>query len=420
MNRNLVIKLDKELLVLITIIYYTSKLLWDNLIPYVFTFGFIALCGMYAVRYILSIKRKQDLLLLAYMGLFSIYIVVNAIYKDDSSQIARAVYEYIVYALPFFLILYCLPYVDMYSLSRKVIRWGALICILSWYEYFTRSHLLNIRSGNTGILYGGSYAFRASVFARSALAQGVIIGLFTIFAFSLYMNDHKKINLIYTVFFFISILTTSSRGPLVSTAAAIFAMYMIKIILLEKSSSRKIISSAIIITILMFLLFILTSDFQTGNETVDYFLLRTRNILNWESDAGNVGRLSRWNWALSLYKSNPWFGIGPSKTGSWGIDSLGVTESGVLKRLCELGIVGFGMHYFFVIIVSISSLKVIKRLNYWKVTEMMQFIGLLIMIVVNDFIVQSTEEPAVCFIMWFALAGMVYFQNSDKLIKDTI
>ena len=156
-------------------------------------------------------------------------------------------------------------------------------------------------------------------------------------------------------------------------------------------------------------MFVLLSDFQTNNEAVNYFLLRIRNILNWDSDAGNVGRISRWKWALMLYKSNPFWGIGPSKTGSWGVASLGVTESGVLKRLCELGIFGFCMHYFFVSIILIKSIRAIAKMNRINKISVIMFIGILTIIIVNDFILQSTEEPSVCFIMWFSIAGLISY-----------
>lgn len=408
MNKKLIFKFDKEFIVFITVVYYTSKLLWDNMIPYMFTLGYIALSGFFFMKYIQKLNKKK-LLLCIYFVIFATYIIMNAYFKDNLSQLYRAVYEYIIYALPFFLLIYCMPYVNVERLSEKIVKWGLVLGILSWYEYFTKSYILNIHSDNTGILYGGSYAFRAAVFARSELAQGVILGFFTVIAFSLYMRMRKKKYLFYMFFLFASILTTSSRGPLVATLAAILTIYMLNIILVEHSSSKKIISTFGITLGCIAIMFVLLSDFQTNNEAVNYFLLRIRNILNWDSDAGNVGRISRWKWALMLYKSNPFWGIGPSKTGSWGIGSLGVTESGVLKRLCELGIFGFCMHYFFVSIILIKSVGAIAKMNRINKISVIMFIGILTIIIVNDFILQSTEEPSVCFIMWFSIAGLISY-----------
>ncbi len=410
MNRKLVLKFDKELLLFLTIVYYTSKLLWDNLVPYVFTFGFIGICLLFTLKYIRRIRATSDLLILLYMLVFSLYIVINAVFKDDSTQLVRAIYEYIVYALPFFLVLYCLPSVNVKSLCEKTEKWGVIIALLSWYEYITRTHLLNIHS-SSGILYGGDYAFRATVFARSALAQGVIVGFFSIVAFSLFIYYRRRTHLFLSIFFYISILTTSSRGPLVSTTVALAAIYIIKISIIDKSSWKKILSSILIIAIFLLVYYILTSDFRTSNETINYFLLRIRNIINWNSDAGNLGRISRWRWSITLFESNPWFGIGPSKTGSWGAASLGVTESGILKRLCELGIIGFTMHYAFVIVIVVSGLKSMRMHDESAYVNPLLYFGSIFLILTNDFILQSTEEPSVCFIMWFALAGIVYIRD---------
>lgn len=414
MNEHLIIKFDKELLVFITVVYYTSKLLWDNIIPYAFTFGYIAICGWYLCKYIVQIK-KNKIKLIGYFFFFSLYIVLDAAFQDDNSQLIRAIYEYIIYPLPFFLIMVCLPYIDIKAISYKIVRFGGVIAVLSWYEYFTKSHLLNIHSGNTGILYGGSYAFRAAVFARSDLAQGVILGFFTIVAFYNYLQNKLLSNFLIMLFLLVSIFTTSSRGPLVSTVVGIFVMYLLNMIYIERSSLKKVVSFVIAVICCLGILFLLTSNIQTGNEMLDYFLLRTRNIINWESDAGNVGRISRWKWAINLYKSSPIFGIGPSKTGSWGNASIGVTESGVLKRLCELGIVGFIMHYTFVACISFSSICLLKKTDSDIRLNMLLFLGLFMLVFCNDFIVQSTEEPSVCFIMWFALAGMLYLL--DELEK---
>ncbi len=413
MDRRFILKINKELLLYITIIYYTSKLLWDSMVPFVFTIGTLIVCLWYTIKWISSISCKKDLVLIAYMLLFSLYIIFDAIINDEKPQLYRAIYEYIFYALPFFLVLYCLPKVNLSNLTKKSVWLGIIISILSWYEYLSRTHLLNVHKGrSTGILYGGDYAFRSACFSRSALSHGVILGFFAVMAFSRYLRSLKKKDLIITIFLFFSILTTSSRGPLVSATIALFVMYILYSIYVEHGSVKKMISVSLIFVIVILCLFILFSDFQVGNPTIDYFLLRIRNIINWSSDAGNVGRISRWQWSIELFKRNPILGIGPSKTGSWGEGSLGVTESGVLKRLCELGIVGFALHYLFICVVFISSFKRIKSSKYDISQKIIQFLGILFLIITNDFIVQSTEEPAVCFIMWFSLAGLIYLQRN--------
>lgn len=96
MNKKLIFKFDKEFIVFITVVYYTSKLLWDNMIPYMFTLGYIALSGFFFMKYIQKLNKKK-LLLCIYFVIFATYIIMNAYFKDNLSQLYRAVYEYIIY-----------------------------------------------------------------------------------------------------------------------------------------------------------------------------------------------------------------------------------------------------------------------------------------------------------------------------------
>ena len=108
-----------------------------------------------------------------------------------------------------------------------------------------------------------------------------------------------------------------------------------------------------------------------------------------------------------------WFGVGPSQTGSWNLNGLyGVTESGILKRFCELGIVGVALHYSFVFNVFINGLKCYKK-NYKNDRSIIFYIGLFIAVFVDDITLQATEEIIVAFFMWFALAGI---ENTSRSI----
>lgn len=182
-------------------------------------------------------------------------------------------------------------------------------------------------------------------------------------------------------------------------------MFIINQYRVSKKIDRKIATWICIVLILLIAFLFLTSTFTTGNETVDYFLYRLRKIIDWSGDAGNLGRIKFWNISMNWFREDRLFGIGPSKTGSWGSGSLGVTESGVLKRLCELGIVGFSMFYLLIFIAvkqGISAYK--KNSSHCKLIYIL-FFGIIGMIMINDITVQSTEEIMVSYILMFALGG---------------
>lgn len=405
-KRRFMLKIDEEFVLTIMIVYYTSKLLWDTLIPSVLSLLFIGIAFFYVIKYLFSPLKKNDLGLIVFSLVFVIYIIMNAIFKDDSVQRLRAIYEYILYAFPLLGFLYIYPRVDLLNVVKKLSVYGLVIAGLSWYEYFSRRFIIPIHNSG-GILYGGNYAFRSAVFSRSALSHGIVLGFFALLLFYIYMNEKSKKNLIFTLFVFASILTTSSRGPLVATVAGILISYFLHLRVNERGSIKQYLGIAFLVLLLGGIVFVMNSSFVTGNQTIDYFLLRTRTITDWSGDAGNVGRISRWNWSIQLYNTNKLWGIGPSKTGSWGAASIGVTESGVLRRLCELGLVGFGLHYVFIIVIIVRSIKKMRYLSKRSQNMIILFLGLLAMVLINDITVQSTEEPTVCFVMWFAVAGLI-------------
>ncbi len=401
------IRLSNNLIIIILYMYILNKLLWDKMVPFVFTTLFFGVSILFFAKFIHNNSHsKLTIRLLVIYVFFSIYVMANAFVQDTNIQMIRSFYEYILYVVVFFSMAYLLRKCDYLMISKYVAYSGVVVTLLSWYEYFSKSYLISQHDYSRSILYGGAYAFRACVFSRSVLAHGVILGVYAIFFFYLYICEKKSIYFIATVISYVSILTTSSRGPLVSTGVALVIMFMIN----ARQSGRKSIKNygailLLVVAIILIVIF-LTSSFMTTNEMINYFLVRMRNIINWKGDGGNVGRINRWNDAISWFKMNPLFGIGPSKTGSWGTGSIGVTESGVLKRLCELGIVGFILHYMFVGLIVIKAIRSYKFLNNANQRIFICNLGLLVAVLINDCILQSTEEIMVSFIMWTALAGL--------------
>lgn len=401
------IRVSKNSVIIVLFIYILNKLLWDKIVPFIFTVAFFGVSVLFFAKFIhKNVHSKKIIHLLEIYCFFSIYVMMNALIQDTNVQIVRAFYEYILYVTVFFAMAYLLKRCDLSKISKYISLSGSIVVLLSWYEYFSKTYLISNHDYSASILYGGTYAFRACVFSRSVLAHGVILGVYAIFFYYRYMSENKTSYFIATVISYISILTTSSRGPLVSTGIALLIMFMMD----ARQSGRKSLKNyraifLLAIAVILIIIF-LTSSFLTTNEMINYFLIRMRNIINWKGDGGNVGRIERWHEALSWFNMNPIFGIGPSKTGSWGAASIGVTESGVLKRLCELGIVGFILHYLFVALILVNAIKSYKFLNITKQRIFICYFGLLIAVLINDCILQSTEEIMVSFIMWTALAGL--------------
>lgn len=387
------------------VIYFTSKILWDRLVPSIFELISVGLLLYGAVRFFKDnrIKGKIKFIFITYV-IFCLYIIINALFQDTPQQFARAMYEYCFYGLMFFGTSYYVGKCCLVKILKVVNVWGVFISMLSWYEFLSKSYILP-NNFKTTILH--SHAFRATVFTRSYLSHAMVLAFFSIIAMYLYFENKKIRYMISYIFCTVSVLTTSSRGPLVALILTILFFFVMNILKKGATPDKKVfIFFGILFVILMGVLF-LNSTFVTGNNAVDYFLYRMRQIVNWSGDPGNVGRIGTWLWSMELFESNILFGIGPSHTGSWGSGSIGVTESGWLKYLCELGVIGFILVLMLLISIIDYGKKKYSLMSQNEKLEMIFFFSLILLVMINNITLQSSEEIQVNFIWALGLGGVL-------------
>lgn len=389
--------------------YFMSKMLWDSFLFGIFeAISLMLICYAIVMYFIREIKYKNVIIIVLF-ATFSGYILIDCIFKCSAQYTFRAIYEYIFYSLMIFAMSYYLGKCkNIEKLIQKIHAFGFVIVALSWYEYLTKNYLIG--DFHNEIFYSdATYTFRAAVFSRSYLSHGMVIGFVSLCAYYLFLKTNNKAYLLSSLFCWVSILTTSSRGPLVATFLALILAYIINQyrISKKKKKEKRVVVWLVVLCLLLAGVAILKSTFTVGNETINYFLYRARQIINWTSDAGNVGRLHIWQRTIEWFKTDVFFGIGPSKTGSWGEAALGVTESGVLKRLCELGIIGFTIYYLFIFFVMKKGIKNYKSADRQKKINYILYFSIVICVLINDITLQSTEEIIVSFIYAFGLGGLM-------------
>lgn len=397
-------------------IYITSKMLWDR-IPYIFELLFwgTILINAFTFFYNSKIQKRNGKIILLSIIVYS-YVLLNAMIKDTPSQLARCIYEYIVYMLIMFYFIRIRKKINLNFCLTIISYWGLIIAALTWFEYITKNYILNDLSAYGTILYVGSNGFRSAVFTRSFLSHGVVLGIFSLFFLQLWNQYKKRKFMAGCLFCYSAILATGSRGPLVAFFCAIIFFEFFDAFIVEKRNSGRTKFILLGMIGLLALLIILTINVNPSGSSIEYFIYRIQNVFNWKGDAGNSGRILIWTKSINDYFAKaPLFGIGPSKTGSWGNGSLGVTESGLLKRLCELGIVGFVLFYTTIIYILRKprrkySKECKKEIEFW----LSIFLGIFI----NDITVQSTEEIMVAFWWWCAL-GAIYYLKSGKGIEKS-
>ena len=405
----------ENIVVVFLCIYFTSKLLWDIVIPHAIELASLLVLGIGIFLYFLKLAEDRSGIMLVYLyALFSLYILVNGICQDSAQQLGRAMYEYVFYTALCFACGYFIFDCDFRKCMHIVYWFGILIGILSWYEYFTKSYLIGSFT-NMISFHGGDYGFRAAVFTRSYLSHGLVLGFFSLIAQYLFFSTGQRRYLIGCIFLYLSIWTTSSRGPMVAAAGALLICAVLDAHRKSQWLETRIVVMFALGLVAIFVLWLLTSTFQTGIGTIDYFLYRTRQIINWSGEGGNLARITIWERCMELFRSNRVFGIGPSKTGSWGTGSVAVTESGYLKHLCELGVLGFLMYYSFIAFILCRGISQYNRMSVNDKTDMILFFGLVVMVLADNLILQATEEIMVSFILFFGLGGLLAADAREKI-----
>lgn len=395
----------------ILLTYFTTKIFWDTISFNITEYFSLGIIFVGFILFITRMKRSEGKLLLAF-ALFSVYIILNGFILVDIQHFVRGIYEYIFYGLLFFSSIGFLKKIEYNQIEKlwKTLGYiGVILSLLTFFEYFSKTNLIkssdSLAAGT--FITGYGYTFRAKVFSRSYLSHGLIMGVFSLIELE---NFRKYRNNKWLVFYFlclVSVLFTSSRGPLVATLISSLLFIFLNINL--KGMGKKQFFMILIASVIGFIMFyiIFLSDLNVGNDKVMYFITRMRNIFNWNGDAGNLGRLLRWSNYLSYFNGhNIFWGVGISTTGSSGLSSImGSTESGVLKRLIELGYLGFIFYYIYLFKVIHYGAKGIKISNSNSVNEIKKIsLSIIVCILIDDIALQITEEIMISFLLYFFCA----------------
>ncbi|GKU27284.1 membrane protein [Clostridium folliculivorans] len=360
--------------------------------------------------------------------IFFLYVVANGVLFHNNIRLFYGGYQYIVYYLIFFT-LYSFVEIRLLDIFMKFILGINFIssCIMI-YEFITKKNI--IETEGTKMAFNGVTIVRAKAFFGSFLNAGVVLCICCFIALYYVYRYRKQFKYIvlYSIIilvYLLGIFATGSRGPLVALIGGLFFYLIAYLILIKKDVKLTIIIvSTLAILSFLTLFIIMNINYESIDNTLLKFIAhRIQSIFNWSNDVGNVGRIDAWKNALKMVKGNITFGIGIAATGAKGIGSfsIGVTESGVLKKLVEMGIVGFIISYAIYIYVGISAFKNITSKIYPRETKIFNLFMLsaFISVMIEDSIYQSTESEVVSFYL-FLVIYFIFVSKSKYFNKRFI
>lgn len=362
-----------------------------------------------------NIIGRNELILIS---ILYVYIIINAIWYGGVELFSQSLTAYILYTFPIIVFPFITKCINWDNVLKFLSFFGAVDAIISITEFLTRQRMfpkVGIE-GNVDILTSaGTRIVRTYGFQGSFFILADILCLCAFSSWYLYRYNKGKLYLILWMIISLGILSTGSRGYYVS-----YFIGMVTIIFFEnkvncvKKKMTLIKLSCYIIAILLILLVlyvIFFSDYITGIKEVDVVIDRIRMITDWQTDSANLKRVSIWNWALDYWKESMLTGHGACCTDLSYSKYISVTESGVLKRFVELGIIGTILQYITMIMPIRRGIKKIKQGQ--SDTRILVSIGVIITYLVEDCVLQRYTNPEYTIILWFAIASFAYAEKKN-------
>lgn len=418
-----------NLIQLFALIGYQGRVLF---ILSIFIGAFLFFLNLISVRNYNNIKKELDI----FIGLnfaFFILVLLNGILFNNKTRLIYGIYQYIIYYLIFFSVYQLMNNKYILSIFKFILGFNFVLSIVLVGEFITRKNIIN--PDNFGSMaYQGITVARARAFYGSFLNAGVVLCIAALidiyFIYTSIRNKRKYKSILYIIYFIgyiLGIFATGSRGPLVSLA--ISGLIFLILYNFMVSSSKKLTAKGLFVIIALsvaIIVILLNIDpTKINNKMLSFIVNRIKSIFNWKTDPGNVGRKQSWIFAINLIKSHFIMGIGVAATGAKGVGSfsIGVTESGFLKKFSEMGIVGLVLSYGIFIYVIKSGLSFVKNKNNNLKILLLLLICAFISVLIEDFIYQGTEAEVVSFYLWFVGASIFKIgsmTNSNEINTDSI
>lgn len=376
---------------------------------YVFVGFMLILAFGYFVMYRHMVVKIHGSLFFTLLFLYVCFIILSMLAIQTSSN--YAVFEYLFYLSFFFANCFVLRYVPAESLFKRFEIIGIVISLEAIWEYVTGKILFRVGFDSDVQVIRRSFGL-----IGSPIILAMLLGCISLMCIYLGMRDSVK-HYAFAGLTFVAMLCTQSRGPLVGYFTGIYLLYVIYGVTTKKDPKFILIFKrtwVVVASILLALgLVFLLSDV---NQFANTIVTRLQSIFEWgSSNATNFERRRRWQVAFDVFKMHPFVGYGVSSTGVHGANGI-ITESGVLKRLAELGLIGSTLCFGTFVIGFFS--KLINALSYKREVTAIAA-GLVASIFVEDVVMQVVESYPIYLILMLGFAILfTAAENTGKVRND--
>lgn len=412
-----------ELYLLLLLLYCSFRATFEVFIPVIQTLILVLtlIIGSYKflTRYKYYSKTILGILIINYL-----YIIANGLFFWNLPTFEKGITHYIVFTLVLFLFA---DSWDKFEIDRDLnifSKFNIINACGSIYEAIRGEYILP----TSHVQFNDDGRIRTAAFNGDMIALPIILGICALIELYLFIKD-KKIHRLFLIFlYYIAILVTQSRGPLVGSVIGmvVFILFLNADKYKKRIWNRKLkkrIAFLICIAALLYII-VVKSNILDGTS-LEHFAIRMQSIFIWDNSNGdhsNATRVNLWKYYFEMIKEHPVFGIGIGKTGTDLDVTIGSTESGLVKRFVELGFVGAFINLFFLAVLEIKIVINLIRINgRKKMTALLSFC-VSIIVLIEGIILQIDEYYTITTIYWLfvslAIAKKPNRNSISKEIKD--
>lgn len=344
-----------------------------------------------------------------------LYICINSYCLGGKELLSLSLTRYIIYSFPLLYAPILVEKVNLENVMNFLVGFGIVDSLISLYEFTTHKVVFNFTGDQIVLMLNG--AVRTYGLNGNYFLLGEMLTICALTSLYLYIVNKKRFYFISFILILVGIFSTGTRGFYVASVLGVVLLLGI-FSFREKLTKNMIIKFTIVLILISILVYIVMfSGLTTGNAYIDGVLSRIRSIVNWSTENANVVRANRWEYAISTWKDHFWFGTGACSTEVDASTFSFAPESGLLKRLVELGLVGTVIHYlsmFIPIVYGLTRSKIIQGENqdyriYWA-------ISIIFSLFVEDLVLQMYTGIEYATITWF-LISYVYHNNQKESKK---
>lgn len=387
-----------------------------DLTPVIVVFLFLATVFQFIKR--TPFKKYNISILLFIVINWGCILILGLTHNYTYATFEKGITQYILFPLVFIAVCEQASRVNYTHLFKYLAILNIPNLIGSFYEHISGNYILT----TSHVQYLQDGAIRTAAFVGDMISLPLILGYCVLTLLYLGISTKNPIYYISSIAYAIGTFLSQSRGPFM---AMLIGTIVMLILLSNKRSTKSIfgkksiITTSLIVLLLWGAYYIIVQTTILDNTFLFDFAERIRTIFIWDNsngDASNATRVEIWLNMFDLFLANPWYGIGIGTTGSDRLVTIGATESALIKRLVELGIVGMTINLVMYFVMLKTALFNIRKTYNIKDKEIKIVLFSIVVVVLIEGIVLQIDEyfPATTF-MWISMS---YLCTKSRIAKQ--